>query len=196
MGELGLSWAEILSNMGWYPDDLQGQIERYLGNSNNEQIYGVLKTGDRIGEIIGVSYSKVDNEKRIEKTILGFTIGGDNSISQREIITPNNRIAGSLFITPKNFIICGNENHHISFSKVFSTVGSRNTKTASTYERNKLGVVEYSYLDDIYISRIKMNKQINLETGYDEFTIAIVIGSKKHNPIEVTWMQMERMISL
>jgi hypothetical protein len=196
MGELGLSWAEKFSILGWNPNKFQEQIEKYKGNTTKEPIYGVLSTGDRIGEIIGVSYSKVDNEKRIETTILGFTIGGDNSISQREIITPKNRIAGNLFITPKNFIICGKVNHIISFTKVFSTVGSRNTKTASDYELNKLGVVEYSYVDDIYISRIKMNKQIDLETGYDEFTIAIVIGSTKQNPIEVTWMQMERMISL
>jgi len=196
MGEFDLSWENKFSNIGWRPITLSEKVKGYIRESINDPVIGAIYTGDSVGEIISVSLSKVDQDKRIETTLLGFTIGGDNSISQREIITPKNRIIGSLCITSRNFIICGKEFQIIPFSKIFATAGSRNTRTASEYELHKLGVIEYSFLDDIYISRIKLNKEIVLERGYDELAIAIVIGMKRQNPYEEIWKQIERIIAL
>jgi hypothetical protein len=164
MGEFDYSWIDKFTNVGWYPNDIDEQVKRQLGSAITEPILGIIRTGDHIGEIIGVCFSSIENKKRIETTLLGFTIGGDNAITYNNVI--------------------------------FAAHGSRNTTTSSNYDLQKLGEIEYSYANDIYISKLKINRQKILDTGYDEFTIAIVIGYKRPNLIENIWKQIERQAAL
>jgi hypothetical protein len=94
MGGFDNSWVEKFTNAGWHPDDIAEKVKKQFGNNHHESIWGVRKTGDHAGDIIGVCFSSIQNQKRIEKTLLGFPIGGDNSIAQRDMILPRNRIPG------------------------------------------------------------------------------------------------------
>jgi hypothetical protein len=196
VSDLDYSFKEKFINIGWYPGKLSEIDAELLRRANNEQILAAINTGDHQGEIISITSSRVLKGKRVENTLLGFTIGGDNSILDRELVSPLNRLSGYLVITQRGFLIIGKETRMIPFQNVFSSTGSRNSITASTYDLQKLGEIYYSYRGDIYISKIKMNKQIDLEYGYDEFTIAIVVGNQIQNPLEETWKQVERMIAL
>jgi hypothetical protein len=196
MGKLELSWANEFSNIGWKPDDLYTIVNLNLEHKQEEVILGAIITGDRTGELISVTLSKVENEKRIENTLLGFTIGGDNSIKQRDIISPRDRITGSLIITQSRFFVYGKVIQEIPFANIIITKGSRNTVAGSNYDLQKLGEIEYAYSGDIYISKIRMNKQMDLNNGYDEFTIAVVIGDRNPNPLEEALKKIERLISL
>jgi hypothetical protein len=196
MGEFDYSWIDKFTNVGWYPNDIDEQVKRQLGSAITEPILGIIRTGDHIGEIIGVCFSSIENKKRIETTLLGFTIGGDNAITYNNVIMPRNRIPGIIIISKRNIFICGREIYTIPFKKIFAAHGSRNTTTSSNYDLQKLGEIEYSYANDIYISKLKINRQKILDTGYDEFSIAIVIGYKRPNLIENIWKQIERQAAL
>jgi hypothetical protein len=191
MGDLDQSWAEVFSSIGWKPSDA------HIRKTGIEAtILGELVVGDNPGEIIGVTFSSVKTSKRNETTILGFTVGGDNGISEREIIYPENRINGYIQITERSIIIVGTEIRIIPFGNVILATGSTNTITASNYELQKLGGKNYQYTGDIYLAKFKMNKQNNLDYGYDEYTLAINIGTRRPSKYEDTWKKVWRIISI
>jgi hypothetical protein len=192
MGEIDSTWIDKFSILGWRPNN---RINSSL-DDNTESIWGAINTGDNLGEIIGINFSTIKNQKRIETTLLGFTFGSENTIAERQIIQPSKRISGKLLIAQNRFIIIGNEVITIPFEKIFSTSGYRNSARAANYDLQRLGEHEYNYNNEIYISKIMVNRQIVLETGYDEYSIAIVIGNREPNLIENTWRQIERQVAL
>jgi hypothetical protein len=199
MGKLGHNWIEKMAYIGWRPNTMEIMAHKFLGDKETETIIGLLHTGDTDGNLIGVSTSHVKNTNRLEKTILGFTIGGDNSIMQRSIVMPENRIPGCLFITSNKFIVSGRENIEYPFSDIIVASGSTRPITTANYDLQKIGCRDYSYAGDIYVSKFELNRQENLNCGYDDLTIAFVINKKPFIGKDIrstaeVWYQLERTI--
>lgn len=199
MGKLGHNWIEKMAYIGCRPNNMEILAHKFLGDKETETIIGVLNTGDIGGSLIGVSTSHVINSKRIEKTILGFTIGGDKSIMQRSIVMPENRIHGCLFITSNKFIVCGCEKFEYPFSDIIVASGSKRPITTANYDLQKIGIRDYSYTGDIYVTKFELNRQENLNFGYDDLTIAFVINKKPFIGKDIgsnaeVWNQLERII--
>jgi hypothetical protein len=60
-----------------------------------------------------------------------------------------------------------------------------------------MGSPDKYFLDDRILFSVEkklseFHMQNTLDAGYDEYTIAIVIGSKQPDPIENIWKQIER----
>jgi hypothetical protein len=199
MGKLVHNWIEKMAFIGWRPNNMELLAHKYLGEKETETIIGVLITGDIVGSLIGVSTSHVKDVKRIEKTILGFTIGGDNSIMERSMVIPENRIPGCLFITSNKFIVCGNENIEYPFSDIIVASGIKRPITTANYDLQRIGIRDYSYSEDIYVTKFELNRQENLNCGYDDLTIAFVINNKAFIGNDISsnaevWYQLERTI--
>jgi hypothetical protein len=199
MGELGCDWLEKMAKIGWRPNDIDLLVNTSLGRNNSKTIIGVIKTGDEVGNLIGASTSSVIDTKRIENILLGFSIGGDNSIHNKSIIKPEERIPGYLFIASDKFIICGHEIKEIKFSEIIVAFGSIRTITAANYDLQKLGIINYAYSGDIYASKFEINSQHNLNNGYDDLVIAIMINGNISNRNDIQtiprlWDQMGRII--
>jgi hypothetical protein len=200
MGNLNHSWIDTMAPIGWRPNNIEFLSKKFLGEHNSESIIGVISTGDSVGRLIGVSTSHVMDTKRIEKTIVGFTVGGDNSIMQRTIVIPEDRIPGCLFITANKFIACGYENYEFPFSEILVASGSGRTIPTANYDLQKIGIRDYSYTGDIYASKIEINRHENLNCGYDDLTIAFMINGKAvigndFRSISEIWHQLERTIA-
>jgi hypothetical protein len=199
MGKLNDRWYEKMAEIGWRPPDINELTQKYLGEYPVESIMGVIHTGDAVGNLIGVSTSHVRESKRIEKTIVGFTVGGDNSIVERSVILPEDRIPGCLFITSHIFIACGFEKTEFPYSGIIVASSMGRTTAAANYDLQKLGIRNYSYSEDIFISKFEINRQDNLNCGYDDLTIVFVIKGKAStgngiHSIPEVWHQMERKI--
>jgi len=167
-----------MAYISWRPNNMEILAHKYLGEKETGTIIGVLNTGDIVGGLLEVSTSRVKDTKRIEKTIIGFTIGGDNTIMQRSIVIPENRIPGCLFITSNKFIACGIEVLEYPFSDSIVTSGCKRASATANYDLQKIGCRDYSYTGDTYITKFELNRQGNLNCGYDDLTIAFVIHKK------------------
>ena len=199
MGKLSCDWSEKLAKIGWRPNDIDLIANTYLGSRNYETIIGVIKTGNDTGNLIGASTSSVIGTNRIERVLLGFSIGGDNSIRNKTIIKPEERIPGCLFIASDKFIICGHEIKEYTYSDIIVAVGSSRTITAASYDLQKMGIKNYSYSGDIYVIKFEINRQKNLDHGYDDLIFAFVINGNNNNRYDVRtipqlWDQLGRII--
>jgi hypothetical protein len=199
MANLSSDWDTKLAAVGWRPENMQLIAREYLGEYASEHIRGVITTGDGIGDLLGVSLSRVRDSKRIEKTLVGFTVGDDNSTVQRSVVPPENRIPGCLFIAADKFIACGVEKHEFSFSEILVALGSGRTVTAANYDLQRMGVRNYSYGGDIYAAKFELNRQENLNCGYDLLIIAFAANGKAIVGTDIggltaVWRQLERTI--
>ena len=199
MGKLGCIWSEKLNKIGWRPNDIDLLVNTCIGSSVTETIIGVIKTGDDAGNLIVASTSSVIETNRIERVLLGFSIGGDNSIWNKSIIKPEERIPGYLFIAPDKFIICGHEAKEFNYSDIIVAFGNIRTITAANYDLQKMGITNYSYSGDIYVIKFEINRQKNLDQGYDDLTFAFVINGNINNRNDVRtipqlWDQLGRII--
>jgi hypothetical protein len=198
MGDLSQRWNEKMSRMGWRPNEIDALVEKYLGRYPAESIIGVLQTGDGAGDLIGVGTSHVQDARRIEKTIVGFTVGGDNSIMIRSVIAPEGRIPGCVFIAADRFIACGMEKTEFPFSEIIAASGGERTAAAANYDLQKLHIDNYSYSGDIHVAKFERNRQDNLNCGYEDLTIAFAVNRKAAadgvGSISDVWHQLERII--
>jgi hypothetical protein len=195
MGILAHLWREKMAEIGLRPENIIFLAKDYLGESSPDSIFGVFRTGDGAGCLIGVSTSHVQDAKRVGKTILGFTVGGDNSITAGSVVAPESRIPGCLFIAADRFIACGPERRDFPYSEIIVASGGKRTMAAANYDLQKMGIGNYSYAGDIYVSKFEINRQDNLNCGYDDLTIAFATDGKAFaGDIVGVWNQLERTI--
>ncbi len=195
MGNLAHPWYEKMAAIGLRPDNMNFLVKENLGESAPDSVLGVLQTGDGAGCLIGVNTSHVQGAKRVGETILGFTVGGDNSITAGSVVAPENRIPGCLFIATDRFIVCGPEHREFPYSEIIVASGGKRTMAAANYDLQKMGIGNYSYSGDIYVSKFEINRQGNLNCGYDDLTIAFVTDGKAFaGNIATVWNQLERTI--
>ncbi len=202
MANLDYSWIAKFTSVGWHPDNIQSIADNVLGQYRGENILGLICTGDSMGNLLGISLSHVHEGYRYEKTIVGFTPGSSRDpMIKNEIIMPENRIPGCLFITPTKFIACGIENEDFSFAEILIALGGGRTMQHESSVLSELGMTNYKLKGEIYMAKFELNRHENRNSGYDMLSIAFVVNEKRLIGYELggyfdLWHEMENCITM